>query len=102
MPIRDWRYLTTMSSQVDSAQNSGLRRLAYRSPNSDRVTPGTPSRAASSQRLRQFRLQVVERFHAHAQAHQVVGDAQLRAAVGGDGSVGHDRRVVDQALHATE
>ena len=51
---------------------------------------------------RELGAQVVDHLHPHRQPHQRIADAQLLALRGRDGGMGHDGRVLDQALHAAE
>src|SRR5688572_3876609 len=46
--------------------------------------------------------QIIHVLDAHREPHQAVVDTETRAHVLGQRGVGHDRRMLDQALHAAE
>src|SRR5258706_6095798 len=64
-----------------------------------RLTLSSPSLI---ERMPELGDQVLHVFDSDGQAHQAIADAKARAHVLGQRSVRHDRRMLDQALDATE
>ncbi len=54
------------------------------------------------QGLRQVRSQILHILNPHRQPHQPIANAQLRPRRRRDAGMGHDRRVFDQAFHASQ
>src|SRR5687768_2958408 len=62
----------------------------------------TRSEMALLEGVAQLGDQIIHVLDSHREPHQAVVDTETRAHVLGQRGVGHDRRMLDQALHAAE
>src|SRR5712691_4138946 len=79
--------------------------IMYRIPaatSRPRMTSAVKKAMVLLERVFQLGEEVVDVFDADRQAHQALVDAELGAHVLGQRGVGHDRRVLDQALDAAQ
>src|SRR5690349_8507804 len=102
-PALGYSWRRKPAPKAPSMYRAGVSRSVLRSrAASARTWARRRCASTSGEGLVELGNQVLDILDAHREPHQAAGDAQARAHVLGQRRMRHDRRMLDQALHAAQ